>query len=255
MPVYGLPRYPVNRYALPKAKIGLFSGGATAPANPVPLAGTTKSNCTGGFCEALFVLAQKMKIPTDMILPITTTDLTNGRLVNEGFTAFVNPATTVTVTAQLDAHQGVRQRRRPLHRQLHQRHDDRAQRRPDAGQHADDLGHLDPGLALRRRVRHHEPAGLGLRQRWLDLPRPRRQRQLRPGDAHGRRRVDPASRRSRPATAASASNGLMYKYGFDVNARGPTQLANRPAMIDQPFGQGRVLLLGTNPYYRGVDRR
>jgi hypothetical protein len=42
----------------------------------------------------------------------------------------------------------------------------------------------------------------------------------------------------------------MYSYGFDVNARGPNQLANRPAMVDQPYGSGRALLLGTNPYYR-----
>ena len=46
------------------------------------------------------------------------------------------------------------------------------------------------------------------------------------------------------------SNGLMYSYGFDVNARGAGQLPNRPAMIDQPFGSGRALLLGTNPFYR-----
>jgi hypothetical protein len=42
----------------------------------------------------------------------------------------------------------------------------------------------------------------------------------------------------------------MYSYGFDVNARGAGQLPNRPAMIDQPFGSGRALLLGTNPFYR-----
>ena len=56
----------------------------------------------------------------------------------------------------------VRQRRRALHRHQHQRHDDGAQRGPDAGQHAGDLGPQHAGLALRRRVRHHEPAVLGL---------------------------------------------------------------------------------------------
>ena len=35
-PVYGLPRYPVNRYALAKPKIGLFSDGATASGEPDP---------------------------------------------------------------------------------------------------------------------------------------------------------------------------------------------------------------------------
>ena len=42
----------------------------------------------------------------------------------------------------------------------------------------------------------------------------------------------------------------MYKYGFDVNARGATQLAGRAAVIDQPFGSGRALLIGVNPFYR-----
>ena len=45
-PVYGLPRYPVDRYALPKPKIGLFTGGATAPANPIPIGGDAKGDCT-----------------------------------------------------------------------------------------------------------------------------------------------------------------------------------------------------------------
>src|SRR3954470_16836365 len=44
-----------------------------------------------------------MKIPAELIAPITTTDLTNGRLVNEQFTAFINPASNITVQAQLDA--------------------------------------------------------------------------------------------------------------------------------------------------------
>ena len=42
----------------------------------------------------------------------------------------------------------------------------------------------------------------------------------------------------------------MYSYGYDVNATGANQLANRPAMIDQPFGAGHALLLGTDPFYR-----
>ena len=47
----------------------------------------------------------------------------------------------------------------------------------------------------------------------------------------------------------------MYSYGYDVNARGRGQLANRPAVIDQPFGSGRALLLGYEPVLPGLDRR
>jgi hypothetical protein len=42
----------------------------------------------------------------------------------------------------------------------------------------------------------------------------------------------------------------MYSYGYDVNAVGPNQLANRPDVVDQPLGSGRALLIGTNPFYR-----
>ena len=45
-------------------------------------------------------------------------------------------------------------------------------------------------------------------------------------------------------------NGQMYKFGFDVNARGAGQLPGRAAVIDQPFGSGRALLIGVNPFYR-----
>ena len=130
-------------------------------------AARAKNSCSGGFCEALFVLTQKMKIPASLIHPISATDLAAGQLVTDQFTAFINPGVSLSAhrraaTPALTAIQNVRQPRRPLHRHQHQRHHDGPQRGPDAGQHAGDPGHQHAGLALRRRVRHREPAVLGL---------------------------------------------------------------------------------------------
>jgi hypothetical protein len=52
------------------------------------------SSGSGAFCEALFTLAVKDKIPLSEISPVTSTDLTDNRLVNEHFTAFVDPGST-----------------------------------------------------------------------------------------------------------------------------------------------------------------
>src|SRR5262249_30834222 len=102
-PVYGLTRYPVDRYAIPKPKIGLFTATTAPPANPIQLGGAAKSACSGLNCEALFMLTQKMKIPTELISYVTTTDLTAGNLVSGGYTAFINATTAITNTDQLNA--------------------------------------------------------------------------------------------------------------------------------------------------------
>ena len=68
------------------------------PANPIQLGGAAKSNCSGGFCEALFVLTQKMKIPASLIHPISATDLAAGKLVTDDFTAFINPGVSLAIT-------------------------------------------------------------------------------------------------------------------------------------------------------------
>ena len=198
------------------------------------------------------MLTQKMKIPRRADLA-DHDDRPRRRQAGRasGFTAFINPATTITGAR--------RQLRRASRRSSTAAAATSATAptaprppatRPDAGQHADDPRHLA------RRARSTTAT--------FDTTNP-----LAWGyDAGGwiyrdlgvNVNYDPATLRSATATipepkvavryGAGASNGLMYKYGFDVNARGAGQLANRPAMIDQPFGSGRALLLGTNPFYR-----
>ena len=76
---------------------------SSAARRPIPptrssSAAAAKNSCSGSFCESLFVLTQKMKIPASLIHPITATDLAAGRLVTDQFTAFINPGVSLALT-------------------------------------------------------------------------------------------------------------------------------------------------------------
>jgi len=85
-PVSALSSYPVARHVMTKPKIGLYTGAATEPNNPLrPLLSSTYPGHCGvngntTYCAALFVLTQKIDLPDDMVLPVTSTDLAAGNL-------------------------------------------------------------------------------------------------------------------------------------------------------------------------------
>jgi hypothetical protein len=79
-PVVGLNSYPAPRRQLAKPKIGLYTGGATIPSNPLFKSGPnvtgTSGYCPaagfgGSFCEALHSLAVKLEIPLSALIPVT----------------------------------------------------------------------------------------------------------------------------------------------------------------------------------------
>ncbi|HEY3101597.1 MAG TPA: hypothetical protein VGL14_21925, partial [Methylomirabilota bacterium] len=73
-PVYGLSDYPVAHYAVTLPKIGVYTGGATAPTNPA-FKGSGDGQCTSvAYCEVMFDLTVKEGIPTSQIGQITSTD-------------------------------------------------------------------------------------------------------------------------------------------------------------------------------------
>ena len=85
-PVYGLGSYPVSRYALRLPKIGVYTGATTAPTNPT-FKGTGDGQCTSTvYCEAMYDLSVKEKIPVSQLGQITSTDLANGVLISQGYT-------------------------------------------------------------------------------------------------------------------------------------------------------------------------
>src|SRR5262249_31763638 len=97
-PVYGLTHYPVAHYPLTLPKIAVYTGGATVPTNPA-FHGPGDGQCSStAYCEAMFSLTQKEKIPTSQIGQLTSTDLANGALASGGYTALIVANSTVSAT-------------------------------------------------------------------------------------------------------------------------------------------------------------
>jgi hypothetical protein len=259
-PVTGLPSFPVQRYVLPKAKIGLFSNSAAVPSNPIELSGGAKSACSGGFCEALFVLSQKMKIPRSLLNVVTATDLTGGKLITDGYTAFINPGTTLnrnqdgTITPALQAIQNfVNQGGRYIGSTNNGTTTARNAGITNANSQA--IGSGANGTAINTPGSLYDGAFVTTNPlSWAYDSGGWIYRDLGGSSNFNPDTLVAGNGIPEPAIAARygnvRGNGLMYKYGFDANARGAGQLANRPALIDQPFGSGRALLLGVNPFYR-----
>src|SRR5205814_496190 len=108
-PVYGLAGYPVAHKALTLPRIGVFACvltgtppnqvcSPTPPTNPA-FHGAGDGQCNQmAYCEVMFDLTQKEGIQTSQIGQITAADLANGVLLSQGYTAFINPSSTITPT-------------------------------------------------------------------------------------------------------------------------------------------------------------
>jgi hypothetical protein len=252
-PVTGLPSFPVQRYVLPKPKIGLFSNTAADPANPIQLGGAAKNSCSGSFCESLFVLTQKMKIPASLIHPISATDLAAGQLVTDQFTTFINPGVSLALTGgqltpALTAIQNfVNQGGRYIGTSTNGTTTARNAGLTLANTQAIP-GINTPGSLYDAVFDTTSPLSWGYDAGgWIYR------------DLGGNANYDPATLVAGGAIPAPTvagrygpvrGNGQMYKFGFDSNARSAGQLPGRAAVIDQPFGSGRALLIGVNPFYR-----
>src|SRR5204863_6144065 len=107
-PVAGMPGYPVARYAIAKPKIGLYTGGPVEPSNPDPAGNGAKDYCTsavalsGTYCEALFVLKEKDRLPASMITALTDADLAT--LPASDVTAVIDPNQLIPDAAALQAY-------------------------------------------------------------------------------------------------------------------------------------------------------
>jgi hypothetical protein len=264
-PVFGLPNYPVARYPMAVPKIGLLSSATatTYPSSPNGLGAGTGA-CSGGYCEALFVLTQKDKVPASLIKPVLLSDLTSGKLISEHYTALVNPGVTFNlgtgnvITPGLQAIQDfVNQGGRYIGDATNGTTTAR-----NAGVtclNTQTIANIStPGSLYDGTFDTTSPLAWGYDAGgWI-------YRDLGTNPNYDPATLDPSTlpaantcSKTIPKAKSAVtfgptqpSMGQMYSYGYDVNAVGPTQLANRPAMVDQPFGSGRVLMLGTDPYYR-----
>jgi hypothetical protein len=250
-PVYGLAGYPVAHFALALPKIGVYTGGTTAPTNPA-FHGTGDGQCTStAYCEVMFDLTQKEGIPTSQIGQITSTDLANGVLVSQHYTAFVNASSTIGAGAGATALQafvngggiyvgalagGTTTLR-------------------NAGVTTVNTntvsGLTTPGSLFDATWNTSDPVGWGFDAGgWIYR------------ETNGDPVYDPATLAGNGGTIPAATAVATYApagdcggppgfgncYGYEVNAN--ANLPGRPAVIDQPFGAGHAVMLGFDAWYR-----
>ena len=267
-PVYGLGSYPVSHYALRLPKIGIYTGATTAPTNPT-FHGTGDGQCTSTvYCEAMYDLSVKEKIPVSQLGQITSTDLANGVLVSQGYTAFVNPGSTIAAGAGATALQnfvnaggiyigstagGTTSARNAGITLLNT---------------SSISGLSTPGSTFDGVFSTATPAGWGFDTGgWIYR------------SASGDPTFNPATMVGNgttiPAPTAvvtygpsgdcggpvfdisTTQRGYSNCYGYEVNANNTLPAANtstplpgRPAVVDQPFGTGHAILIGFDPWYR-----
>jgi len=110
VPVQGLASYPVSHKQLVAPKIGLYTGAATVPTNPLQPGAGNGYCSSNSYCEALNVLGPQLNFPVQsvapaaanpnaVIHPVTSTDLAAGNLVSQNFTALINPGFTIAAGA------------------------------------------------------------------------------------------------------------------------------------------------------------
>ena len=176
------------------------SRGATEPNNPIrPAAGSPyPGHCgVGGnttYCAALFTLTQKIGLPGSMVLPVTTPDLEAGDLISEGFTALINPSSTIPAGAGATALQAYVNQGGRYVGQLN----GGTTSARNAGLtllNTNPIAGIEtPGAFFTAAFDTTQPGRLGLRQRRLRVPLLERRPDLRPRDARRQRQHDPAGR-------------------------------------------------------------
>lgn len=258
-PVTGLSSFPVARKQLVKPKIGLYTGSATIPSNPLFITGAnvngTSGHCaiSGGgtsFCEALHTLAIKNEIPLTTLIPVTSADITDGKLVSQGFTALINPNGSMTTTSTTGTPPVTTLT--PLGTNLLAFINGGGNY---VGANANAVnavrtigattlntvastvtaGLLTPGATFDGSYDATNPVAWGFDLGgWIYR------------DSTGNPVFDTGTLGT-GTSVVTYGNTPDEKYGFEVNA---SVLTARPAVVDVPYGSGRSVLLGFNPFYR-----
>jgi hypothetical protein len=179
-----------------------------------------------------------------MVQPITTPDLEAGDLITEGFTALINPSSTLAAgpgatALQAFVNQGGRY--------IGQLNGGTTTAR-NAGLtllNTNAIAAIEtPGSFFSATFDTTNPAAWGFDNGGF-LYR----------ESSGDPNYDPATLAGNGGAIPAAEAAVSYanpltSFGFSRNALGAGQLPGRPAVVDQPFGAGRSILLGFDSFYR-----
>jgi Zinc carboxypeptidase len=262
-PIAGLGSYPVARFEMEKPKIGIYTGGATEPNNPIrPAAGSPyPGHCgVGGnttYCQALYTLTDKIGLPGEMVLPVNTGDLTGTNLTDQGFTALINPTSTIAAGPQATALQSFVNAGGTYVGQLNG--GTTSARNAGITTLNNQTPALSPGLStpgsfFTATFNTASPAAWGFDDGGFIYRASSGDPVYDPNTLAGNGGSIPQ------ATAAVSYSDPLRSFGFAGNtdpdngavtdATLPGRLPGRPAVVDQPFGAGRAILIGFDSFFR-----
>lgn len=256
-PVYGLPNYPVARFALAKPKIAIWTGSANIVPNPEH--GTACTNASD-YCWVRFTLQEKVKIPAAQLIGLTSTQIDAGALNDpaNGYTAVIIPrqySIAATNVIADDVRTFVNNGGRFLSYYTGGTTSARnvgitlanTEALPPGPPEKPDV--ITPGSTYDGTFDTSNPLAWGF-DRGGFLYRDQETNNaiyapasLAGGTGTGNTVVPAATAPIRYAVGTKA-------YGFQQNSIGPGRLDGRPAVIDQPFGAGRAFLFAGDPFFR-----
>jgi hypothetical protein len=196
------------------------------------------------YCAALYTLTKKVGLPDAMVSPITTTDLAAGKLVTDGYSALVNPSSTIAAGPGATALQAFVNEGGRYVGQLN----GGTTSARNAGLtllNTNAIAQLStPGSFFSATFDTANPVAWGFDAGGF-LYR----------ETSGDPVYDPATLAGDGAAIGPAVPAVKYadplkSFGFAQNALGAGQLPGRPAVVDQPFGAGHAILLGFDSFFR-----
>jgi hypothetical protein len=264
-PVFGLDAFPVERVQLRKPKIGVYTGATTVPTNLL-FPGAGDGHCTStAFCEMLFTLGKQDRIPVSLLTPVTSTDIANGVLTAQNFTALVSLNSTIAAGAGATALQqfvnaggnyvvygaggatsarnaGITRLNTAPAAEIQSWNEHCA----DSNDPAEAGSLRTPGTAFSASFDTEDPVAWGFDQGgyiFRDSSSTNTDPVFDPTTLPGGGVVP-------DATAAVSYSSSLDAFGYQCNALNQGRLPGRPYVVDQPFGAGHATMIGSNPFFR-----
>jgi hypothetical protein len=273
-PVTGLDQYPVSHHPMVKPKIGVYSQttavpdrAPNSPLDPNPLAPSpghcaTQVAGVGGaadYCVALFTLTDKDDLPgydssdgaNAMFSTVTAAELAAGDLIAEDYTALLNPNQSIPAGAGATAVQNFVNAGGTYVGTLANgttaaRNAGVTMLNTVASSTLNEPGRTfsTPGSIFTASFTTSSPVAWGFDDGGFIYR-----------DATGNPIYDPSTMNGNGTTIPAAVSAVKYanplkSLGFSRSATGAGKLDGRPDVVDQPFGAGRAVMFGHNPFYR-----
>jgi hypothetical protein len=269
-PVTGLDGFPVAHHPMVKPKIGVYSQATSVPNSPLEknMAAPSPGHCAtqvagvagaADYCVSLFTLTDKIGLPgytiqsapEGMLSTVTATELAAGDLVSKGYTALLNPNQSIPAGAGATALQafvngGGTYVGTLANGTTAARNAGVTLLNTVAGSTLNEPGRAfsTPGSIFTATFHTSSPVAWGFDDGGFIYR-----------DSTGNPIYDPATMNGNGTTIPAAAEAVEYAdplkhLGYAASATGPGKLDGRPHVVDQPFGAGRAVMFGNNPFYR-----